>query len=66
MTLNYIISIAETSGAEGMLEAFSRNDIEAIYSECKKLLSNLDSFPPIYTVDDIVMLTEVCKKALEI
>jgi hypothetical protein len=65
MTLNYIISLAEKMGAEGMIKAFSKEEINEIRIECNRLLEDLYDFPPIYTVKDITMLSRVSEEALD-
>ena len=64
MTFNYIISLAEKRGTEGMLEYFSKEEIKKIYVECIRLLNDLYDFPLIYTVKDIAMLARVSEEAL--
>ena len=65
MTLNYIISLAKKRGAEGMLEFFSKKEINEIFVECNRLLEDLYDFPPIYTIKDITMLSRVSAEAIE-
>lgn len=65
MTFNYIIALVRHKGVEGMLQFFSKDDINEIYVECERLLEDLDDFPPIYRVADIEMLSRISKEALD-
>lgn len=65
MTLNYIISLADKRGVKGMLEFFSKKEINEILIECNRLLEDLYDFPSIYTVKDITMLARVSEEALD-